>query len=285
MKEFRRRLCVYSLAALLAVPALSAAQAPSDQYHILLTNDDGIESEGLQVLAQKLTAVGEIHVIAPCGERSGSSMSVALRDQLTLKPVLHNGIEQRCVNTTPGGTVMLGVSALAPENGFDLVVSGINRGANVGTVSHMSGTVGAAMMGAFYGIPGVAVSLGGRKMDFDYAARFVTEFVKRLKEHQPMPGVIFSINIPSASESDIRGVEVRKMAGTFLRIGYREVENAGAERLFRPQISLETEYPAGGDTEGFMNNMITITPLRFDWTAYSVIDELRSWQLGPKLQQ
>ena len=137
-------------------------------YHILLTNDDGIQSQGLQVLAEKLRGVGQVHVIAPCGERSGSSMSVALRDELRLRPIERDADTlEHCVDTTPAGAVLLGITTLSPQGGFDLVVSGINRGANVGTSSHMSGTVGSAMMGALYGVPALAVSFGARSADFD----------------------------------------------------------------------------------------------------------------------
>jgi hypothetical protein len=142
------RLWVFPLLTLSVPLFVSTASAQTDSFHILLTNDDGIESQGIQVLAEKLRAVGEVHLIAPCGERSGSSMSLALRDELQLRPVQRDGNTLgHCVNTTPAGAVLLAITTLAPDTGFDLVVSGINRGANVGNVSHGSGTVGAAMMG------------------------------------------------------------------------------------------------------------------------------------------
>ncbi|MFQ5739850.1 MAG: 5'/3'-nucleotidase SurE, partial [Acidobacteriota bacterium] len=137
-------------------------------------------------IAEKLRSVGRVHVIAPCGERSGSSMSVALRDELQLRAVEREGRQLgHCVDTTPAGAVLLAVTSLAPDTGFDLVVSGINRGANVGDLSHMSGTVGGAMAGALYGVPAIAASLGGGR-DFDYPARFVAAFVEEVKRHPPL---------------------------------------------------------------------------------------------------
>lgn len=257
----------------------SEVSAQSDTYHILVTNDDGIESPGIQTLAESLKAVGQVHLVAPCRERSGSSMSVALGDELHVRPVERDGATiGRCVDTSPAGTVMLAVSALAPEGGFDLVVSGINRGANVGTASHMSGTIGAAMMGAFYGLPAVAVSLGGGR-DFLYSARFVAGFVEELKRRPAMPGIVFSINVPGATEDEINGVTVAKMGGIHLRFAYDETEGTGATRTFRPRITQETDYPAGSDTEAFMRGMITITPLTFDWTAHPVLETLQGWGL------
>ena len=175
---------------------------------------------------------------------------------------------------------MLAIAALAPDGGFDLVVSGINRGANVGAASHMSGTIGAAMMGVFYGVPAVAVSSGAGN-DFDYAARFAAAFIEELKERPAMPGVVLSINVPRATEDETEGVVVAKMGGIQLSFAYEEVEGADGNRRFRPRIGLAASgFPEGSDTEAFTDGMITITPLQFDWTAYSVVDQLEGWALS-----
>lgn len=255
----------------------------TDSFDILVTNDDGIESPGIQKLAQALRAVGNVHVVAPCGERSGSSMSVALRAELELRSIQRGQAVEYCVDTTPAGAVMLAITSLSPPGGFDLVISGINRGANVGTASHMSGTVGSAMMGAFYGLPAVAVSLGARSPDFDYSARFVANLVRTLKRHQALPGVVLSVNIPQASEQDIAGVMIAKMGGIHLKFAYEEVQDDRQGRRFRPRIGRETDFPKGSDTAAFMSNHITITPIAFDWTAYSVLDELKQWGLVHKV--
>lgn len=255
----------------------------SDVYHILLTNDDGIESPGIQALADKLREVGEVHLVAPCGQRSGSSMAVALRDDLVLRPVEKDGTALgHCVDTTPAGAVLLAITALAPEGGFDLVISGINRGANVGTVAHMSGTVGGAMMGALYGIPAVAASSGARSADFDYAARFVAGFVRELRQHPAMPGIVFSINIPRAIEAETAGVVVARMGGSQLTFGFDETVADGA-RTFRPRLGFASGAPAETDTDAFLRGMITITPLQFDWTAYSALETLKGWGLSQKV--
>lgn len=274
------------LAISLAVVAFNAlpAAGQSEPYHILVTNDDGIRSPGIEQLAEALRGVGQVHVVAPCGQRSGASMSVALRDELELRPVeRESGAIEHCVDTTPAGAALLAISSLAPEGGFDLVVSGINAGANVGTASHMSGTVGAAMMGAFYGIPAVAASLGARSMDFDYPARFVAQFVDELKRHPPVPGTVFSVNIPRATEAETAGVAVAPMGGIHLRFGFEEVPGESGNRRFSPRIGQETDFPEGSDSEALAQDMITITPLSFDWTSYSMIDELTSWGLSHEI--
>jgi len=255
-------------------------RAQDDGYHILLTNDDGIDSPGLQALATELRAVGQVHVVAPCGEQSGSSMSLALGQELRLEArPREDGTVQHCVTTSPAGTVMLALDAVAPPGGFDLVVSGINRGANVGTASHISGTVGAAMMGALHGIPAVAASAGGRGDDYGYAARWVTAFVRKLKARPAMPGVVLSINFPEATREGTEGVAVRPMGGMHFQIGFDSTGVEGATRRYRARVALATEAPAGSDTEAYLRRMITVTPLAFDWTARSVLDALERWGL------
>ena len=258
----------------------STVQAEPDEYHILVTNDDGIEAPGIQVLAEELRAVGTVHVVAPCGQRSGASMSVAVRDELHLRPVRRGDRPLgHCVDTTPAGAVILGVTTLSPVGGFDLVVSGINSNPNVGAVSLMSGTVGAAMAGAFFGIPSVAASRGGGG-DYGYPARFVTEFVKELKEHPPMPGIVLSINVPKATAAETKGVSVARMGEPYILFAYDELPDEEEGRRFRPRLSMESDLTEGTDTAAFMRGMITVTPLQFDWTAYPAIDRLKGWELS-----
>lgn len=248
-------------------------------YRILVTNDDGIESAGLQTLAKELGRVGEVVVVAPCGDRSGSSMSVSLREEVGVRMFGEAGDQiGHCAKTTPAGAVLLGLRALGQASSFDLVVSGINRGANVGEVSHISGTIGAAMMAAAHGIPAVAVSQAG-STDFSYAARFVTKFVVGLREHAPRPGIVFSINVPRTTEADTEGVLVTPMGGSYIEIGYDEVEAVDGERKFRPRFDNPRPYPEGSDSEAYTRGFITITPLRFDWTAHELVEDLREWGL------
>ncbi|NKB87795.1 MAG: 5'/3'-nucleotidase SurE [Acidobacteria bacterium] len=268
-----------SLLSILALAAFSPAAAAQDDFHILVTNDDGIESPGIQMLAEALRAVGTVHVVAPCGQRSGASMSVSLGSSIEVRDIDEDGVSGTCADTTPANAVMLAIAAMAPEGGFDLVVSGINAGANIGYASHMSGTVGAAMMGALYEVPAVAASLGGRNRDFAYPAAFVAEFVRELKTKPATPGVVFNVNVPTSDATAIEGITVAPMGGFSYVLGYEEVEGEGAARRFDASISLATEAPAGSDTEAFMGNHITITPLVFDWTAHSLLDGMRAWSL------
>lgn len=135
-------------------------------------------------------------------------------------------------------------------------------------------------MGAFYGLPAIAASLGSSGANFDYPARFVATFIEEMRRRPSMPGVVFSINIPRATEAEIAGVAVEKMGGTHLLFAYEESQAGPEQRTFRPRIGLETDAPAGTDTDAFLRDMITITPLLFDWTAYPALDEMKGWSLS-----
>ena len=284
-----------TLAALTALAAPSLACAPAsppspehadrDPFHILVTNDDGIASPGIQELADALRDVGDVTVVAPCGQMSGSSMSVQLGREKRLVPVGDEDAPRgHCVEATPADAAMIALEALAPEGGFDLVVSGINAGANTGDLGHMSGTVGAAMMGAYYGVPSVAVSLGGQEMDFGYPAAFTARFVEQLRQRPPLPGIVLSVNFPAASEDAIAGVAVGRMGGSYIHFGYEEVEPEDDVRVFRPSFTPADAHPPGSDTEAFVGGMISIAPLRFDWTDEEMLRELASWELDHRLE-
>ncbi len=257
-----------------------ARETDSESYHILVTNDDGIGSPGIRLLAEALRDVGEVTVLAPCGQQSGSSMSVQLGREKRLIPVGgENGTWGYCTDATPADAAMLALEGLAPEGGFDLVVSGINAGANTGDLGHMSGTVGAAMMGAYYGVPAVAASLGGGEMDFGYPAAFTARLVEQLRQQAPLPGVVLSVNFPAAREDAVAGVAVGRMGGSYIHFGYEEVEPEGGARVFRPTVTPTDSHPPGSDTEAFVAGMITIAPLRFDWTDEEMLRELATWEL------
>lgn len=314
----RRRIGRASVVGLAGISAVSAsacgrpasegaAEAPAavpdetSPYHILVTNDDGIESPGIQYLAAALRTVGEVTVVAPCGQQSGTSMSIRLDQDIRLRTYPEpseaadaeggSGADRspvgHCVDATPAGAVLVAVRALAPESGFDLVVSGINRGANIGEVSHMSGTVGAAMMGAYLRLPAVAASQGGPPGGFEHAAGVVARFVAELRRRGPEVGIVYSLNFPAATAEDTHGIAARPMGGAEFGIDYEELaeepdaasEGGDAERRFRPVFVAPDPLPAGSDTEAYNEGLVTITPLRLDWTDPPTVAALEGWDL------
>ena len=137
------------------------------------------------------------------------------------------------------------------------------------------------MAGAFHGIPAVAASLGSPATDFDYAASFVAGFVRELRSRSTEAGIVYSINIPKERPEDIEGVVVAPMGGSFIEVAYEEIQGEAEGRRFRPRFGPPRPYPAGSDSQAFSDDMITITPLDFDWSAHELIETIKAWGLAP----
>ena len=254
-------------------------EVAAQNYRILVTNDDGVDSPLLHTLVAELTLIAdvEIVVVAPDRNQSGSSQSSIGGPLVVTKVDLEGVAEAYSVSGRPADAVRFAVVQLDSEQSFDLVISGINRGANVGNVSHLSGTVGAAMEGLYHGIPAIAVSQELSGVDTEASARFVSQIVKRYRSMTPLQGVVIAINIPSG---ELQGVAVRGMGDSYLKTdSYSLNQENGEEPYFEPErIRVESVNPST-DTYAYQQGYISVTPLKFDWTAYSVIDEINTWNL------
>jgi len=176
--------------------------------HILISNDDGYRAPGLRCLAEALQAVADVTVVAPDRDRSGASNSLTLDNPLRARKV-ENGYT--CVEGTPTDCVHLAITGLL-EQEPDMVVSGINAGANLGDDVIYSGTVAAAMEGRFLGFPAIAVSLVSTQMAyFDTAARVILALLERLKS-EPVPSeTILNVNVPDLPFEELQGWQVTRL--------------------------------------------------------------------------
>ena len=273
-------LCLPVLLVGLAMPATRVQEA--QPLRILVTNDDGIDSPGLTTLVRELAGLGEVVVCAPDSNRSGSSHSTTfLSEPQTVTRVTVEGASQAfAISGTPSDAVTYAVFALAGERGFDFVVAGINRGANVGDVAHYSGTVGAAMEGAYHGIPSLAVSQNHRAPSYELAARFTTRFVRAWSERQPASDVVWSINVPADAAEKISGVAPAHMDGAYLHpSGIRRVSGDDDSRVVQATTGRGRAGDAGSDTAAYLAGEITLTPLRFDWTDSQALQAVAGWGL------
>ena len=252
--------------------------APPKPPRILVVNDDGIDAPGIAALALELSHIGEVVVCAPDGNRSGSShSSVAFSKTLTVLDHKIKGASYACsISGMPSDATSYGLLRLGAEKPFDLVVSGVNRGANVGLVAHYSGTIGAAMEGNYHGIPSVAVSQDSSDPDFGFAARWAAKFVDSLWQQGPPPGICWSINVPSTL-APIRGVRAARMGGSYLRI--HDWSTTSGDRV-RASFSPSHQAAEDTDTAAWQEGWITVTPLRFDWTDTEALSSLPSWMPG-----
>ena len=175
---------------------------------ILVSNDDGYLATGINVLTDALAEIADVVVVAPDRNRSAASNSLTLHDPLRVSKVAENRYR---VNGTPSDCVHLALTGFLEEEP-DLVVSGINHGANLGDDVIYSGTVAAAMEGRFLGYPTIAVSLVGHRLrHFDTAARVAVQLVQRL-EKEPLPKeFIFNVNVPDVPLDELKGVRVCRL--------------------------------------------------------------------------
>jgi 5'-nucleotidase len=258
----------------------------------LVTNDDGWDAPGLAAVVRELARLGEVVVSAPAENQSGSSQAQGgLGQPLRVRPVKIEGASEAfAVEGTPAIAASFGLLQLRGDRGFDLVVSGINRGANVGAVSHVSGTVGAAMQAVSHGVRAIASSQDSLSEDYAVAALYTARLAAAALEHDLPVGVVLSINVPAKAAAGGGKALALPMGRGYLEIaGFaeqgRDAEGGGATwrpslRLLRPSPELTAEL-AGSDTGAYYDGDITVTPLSFDWTAHDKLDWLRSWLPQP----
>lgn len=242
---------------------------------ILVSNDDGYMAKGIIALADALSEIAEIVLMAPDRNHSGASNSLTLHSPLRVHQVEEN---RYFVNGTPSDCVHLALSGYLSDDP-DIVVSGVNHGANLGDDVIYSGTVAAAMEGRFLGLPAIAVSLVGQHgKHFDTAARVACDLVKRLQSN-PLPGdIILNVNVPDLPFDRLAGVEIT-------RLGFRH-RSEPLVKNFDPQG--RTIYwigPAGAgqdagpgtDFEAIERGAVTVTPLKVDLTRHEALPQLRDW--------
>lgn len=249
---------------------------------ILVSNDDGVLAPGIQALRQAMLQHGEVEVMAPDRNRSGASNSLTLLRPLRVSKIDN---ESHCVDGTPTDCVHLALTGYF-EQPFDLVVSGINEGSNLGDDVLYSGTVAAAMEGANMGIPSIAVSLASRKsVHYDTAARVASQLIQQLKGQQLPAATILNVNVPDIPFNNIKGMQITRLGTRHNARGTQQLIDPREQPIF--WIGLPGDHnDAGPGTDFFaiQNGFVSITPLHLDMTHYAIIDQVTSWIDGISLQ-
>ena len=241
---------------------------------ILLTNDDGIFAPGLAALYKELVKFGDVTVAAPADSRSGTSHSITFSQPLVCNKVDINGLFTGfSIQGSPADCVKLAIMQLH-EGPIDLVVSGINHGANVGINVYYSGTVAAAMEGAFLGIPAVAMSCSLEEhMDFEKGAHHCAKILKQLMPIRK--GIVININIPQFSKGEPRGVRVVPQSSTGFDEYYIRQTNEQGQTVFQLAGSGHLIDGTPTDTTSLEEGYITITALAPDMTDHDNTSELK----------
>jgi 5'-nucleotidase len=251
--------------------------------YILVTNDDGVDAPGLLALKTALDKVGEIVVFAP-----DRNWSVAGHTRIMHKPLrvghveLLDGTTAYTTTGAPSDCVALAVLGILPHKP-DLVVSGINGGANVGQDLTYSGTVSAAIEGVISGIPSMAVSLDAHQNDgdFSYAAQFASRLASKVLEEGLPPGTLLNVNVPNVPAVEICGTQVTRLGKRV----YREVLIERQDPQGRNYYWIGGEPPTGVVEEGtdiwaLARNCVSITPLHLDMTEYRLLEEIQGWKIS-----
>lgn len=251
--------------------------------YVLLTNDDGFDSEGLQAARAALAKVAEVAVVAPDRNWSATGHNRTMDKPLRVTTVrLADGATAFVTDGTPSDCVSLAVLGVL-ERRPDMVVAGINKGPNLGDDITYSGTVAAAMEGALAGIPSIAVSLTDYfEWDFTYAAAFTARLVLAVQEHGLPQGVLLNVNVPAVLAGQVSGVEITRLGKRI----YNDTLVRREDPFGRPYYWLGGEIPRGVGEHGtdmwaIGEGRVSITPIHLDLTNYRLLDTLRCWHLEP----
>ena len=245
--------------------------------HILLTNDDGIFAPGLLAIYSELVAIAEVTVVAPSQVRSGASHSISLSPIACKKVTIENAFTGYSIDGSPADCVKLAMMELIDQksNPVDLVVSGMNYGANIGVYTHYSGTVAAAREAAFCGVPAIALSAAyNGSLDFAKAAKLGFSVIRKLLPLS-WPDII-NINIPNITEAPSKGVRVlpnstnvydESYSSDICEKGHTTYQYLGGPHTDKPGV------PA--DTIALHEGYVTVSALRFEMTDFARNEKLR----------
>jgi 5'-nucleotidase len=242
---------------------------------ILLSNDDGYQAPGIMCLAIALRAVAQVTVVAPDRNRSGASNSLTLENPIRATQVETDVI---AVDGTPTDCVHLAITGLLDREP-DMVISGINAGANMGDDVIYSGTVAAAMEGRFLGLPAMAVSLAGEKLvHYETAAQVVLTLLARLKNH-PLPvDTILNVNVPDVPLDQLQGVHATRLGRRHKSEPVvRQTDPRGKPIFWVGPVGPEEDAGPGTDFFAIRNKTVSVTPIQVDLTRYDAIDKVANW--------
>src|SRR5579864_675919 len=249
---------------------------------VLLTNDDGIASPGLVALARAVSRAATVFVVAPEHERSAASHAITLHKPLRATRTSLPGLDLPAwaTNGTPADCVVLAVLDLLTEPP-DVVVSGINAGANLGMDLIYSGTVSGAVEAALFGIAAIAISVAAfRVIHWEPAADFAALLVREVAAHALPPDTFLNVNLPNCPAARIAGVEItRQSARRYVSRIEKRSDPRGRDYYWLTGTMDSEEGPAGTDSWAVAQGRISVTPLRLDMTNDALHPVLRSWAL------
>lgn len=246
--------------------------------HVLVSNDDGFRAEGIRRLAEIIAQYHEVTVVAPDRNRSGASNSLTLQVPLRIR---EEGPGLYSVDGTPTDCVHLAITGFLDKEP-DMVISGVNAGANLGDDVLYSGTVAAAMEGRFLGLPAIAVSLvSERPTHFETAARVAQQLLENL-QRDPLPAdTILNVNVPDVPWEQLKGFEATRLGHRHKAEPVVPADDPKGQRVYwiGPPGNEQDAGP-GTDFHAVSRSHVSITPLQVDLTRYAALDQVAGWVKG-----
>ncbi|MBX4261087.1 5'/3'-nucleotidase SurE [Clostridium estertheticum] len=247
---------------------------------LLLTNDDGINAKGIYALAKELEKNHEVIIVAPDKERSACGHSITLTRPLIVKETKLKGLKAKAfsVDGTPADCVKIAINKLTDAK-IDMVVSGINRGFNLGTDVLYSGTVSAAIEATIYKIPAMAVSVefDRNTENYDIAAKYAGEILLKAIQNKINNDIVLNVNVPMLEENEIKGIKVCKIGSRLYNNKYVESIGENNETQYQIKGTAKDIHEEDSDTIYFKEGYVTVTPLHYDLTNFEILNDVGKW--------
>lgn len=244
---------------------------------VLITNDDGINARGILALAKEISKKHEVTVVAPREQKSASSHSISIHNPIRIREEkLDESFKAYSLVGTPADCTQAGLSLLCKD--IDLVISGINRGLNCGTDVLYSGTVSAAVEGAIYNVPSIAISMevDWERYDEDYtkAAKWISKVVDIAENNYLRNDVVLNVNVPNLNEEEIKGIKVCKLGKSTYNNSYVLLEEDD-DMVYEIKGTRNHICEDDSDLYFLSEGYVTLTPLHFDFTNFKIMNEVK----------
>ncbi|MBL1212104.1 MAG: 5'/3'-nucleotidase SurE [Ignavibacteriae bacterium] len=248
---------------------------------ILVSNDDGIDAPGIHALAEALKKIGEVIVVAPRTEQSAVGHKITMQNPLRVTKHFKNGeLFGYSVDGTPADCIKMGIRNIIKEQP-DIVVSGINHGANTAVSIIYSGTVSAAREAAIMDVPAIAISVTSHDVDsFDYAGKVAARVTELVAKNGLAKGTLLNVNVPNLPESEIKGIKVTTQSKAKWDDIYEErIDPYGKSYFWLTGSLIEVEDEEDTDQNMVRQNFVAVTPIHFDLTDYKTYEDIKHWNI------
>ena len=246
---------------------------------ILISNDDGIYAPGIYALWEAMSEIGKTTIVAPNTEKSAVGHAITIYDPIRIEKVIRsNGFEGYAVNGTPADSVKIAVQAIMKKKP-DLIISGINAGANVGQSLLYSGTISAASEGTLLGIPSIAISLDVlRNMNFSTSKVVATKIASMVINNSLPKDTLLNVNVPKDIEGGINGYQVTRQGAIYFKDNFDKREDPRGRIYYWMSGEVrDTDNDIKSDGVAIKKGYVSITPLQLKMTNFDFIDELNDW--------